>query len=253
MKVIYHKKRIRNIFSFFKIIIIFLKIKQILLASCDYDNPILRSNSCNRGCPPAQIEEKNCNINNTLIQTQFLNNIVLVSPGSFKYVDITTTLKGDLLIESSSQNEKYIRYFYGLKKDGKGYYKDKIINKDINNYSITSSTERYQSFIFTIKLNDIEDDNEYLVSITKDASRNIELYDFNNDTIYEKKLSTFFHSFQAICIRASVIKISNSDNYYILGITGKKYDNTGTATLTDWPAHWATASMTGAGLTPEKG
>ena len=185
MKVIYHKKRNRNISSFFKIIIIFFKIKQILLASCDYDTPILRSNSCNRGCTPAQIEEKNCNINNTLIQTQFLNNIVLVSPGSFKYIDITTTLKGDLLIESSSQNEKYIRYFYGLKKDGKGYYKDKIINKDINNYSITSSTERYQSFIFTIKLNDTENDNEYLVSITKDASRNIELYDFNDDTIYE--------------------------------------------------------------------
>ena len=76
--------------------------------------------------------------------------------------------------------------------------------------------------MFSIKLNDKNDDNEYLISIPKDASRNIELYDFNNDTIYEKKVTNFFH-LDVRCIRASVIKISNYN--YILGIIGVKYES----------------------------
>ena len=231
MKVIPQKNKIKNFFSFLKIIIFSIKLKEIILTSCDYGTPILRSGNCNRGCTPAQLESNNCNINNTLIQTQFLNNMIQISPGVFKYVDITTTLKGDLLLEATSidDSQKDTRYFYGLKQNGRGYFKDKITNKEISNYSLTNAGIRnYESFIFTIILNDTEDNNEYLINISKDSENNLELYDFNNDYIYEKVLSTFFHSNKVRCMRASIIKISDSNYNYILGIIALNYDKSGT-------------------------
>lgn len=230
MKEIYRKNKTKYYFSFFEIIIFYIKFKEIILSSCDYDTPILRSNECDRGCTPEQLREKNCNINNTLIETQFLNNIIQISPGVFKYVDITTTIKGDLLVEATSidSSQDHIRYFYGLKQNGRGYFQDKITNKEIPSYSLTNAGNRnYESFIFTIILNDTEDNNEYLINISKDSGNNLELYDFKNDYIYEKKLSTFFHSNSVRCISASVIKISDSNYNYIIGIIAISYDNYG--------------------------
>ena len=223
MKVIYQ-------ISFLEIIIFSINLKEILLTSCEYDTPILRSGNCDGGCTPEQIEDNNCNVNNTIIQTQYLNNMIQFSPGVLKYVDITTTLKGDLLVEatSSDDSQKNIRYFYGLKQNGRGYFKDKTTNKEISSYSLTNAQIRnYESFIFTIILNDTEDNNEYLINISKDAATNLELYDFNNDIIYEKVLSEFFHTNSVICMRASVIKISDSDYNYILGIIAFNYGNNG--------------------------
>ena len=221
MKVIYQ-------ISFLEIIIFSINLKEILLTSCEYDTPILRSGNCDGGCTPEQIEDNNCNVNNTIIQTQYLNNMIQFSPGVLKYVDITTTLKGDLLATSSDDSQKNIRYFYGLKQNGRGYFKDKTTNKEISSYSLTNAQIRnYESFIFTIILNDTEDNNEYLINISKDAATNLELYDFNNDIIYEKVLSEFFHTNSVICMRASVIKISDSDYNYILGIIAFNYGNNG--------------------------
>ena len=228
MKIRHQKNEIKRITIFFFKFIIIILIKPILLTNCDYDTPILRSNKCNAGCTFSQIEANNCNINNPLIQTQWLNDIIQVSPATFTYIDITTTLNGDLLVETSSSSSSLvnIRHFYGFKKNGRGYFIDKITNKEINNYSINSINSRYESFLFSIKLNDKNDDNEYLISIAKDSSRNIELYDFKNDRIYEEVLKTFFHSLQVRCIKASVIKVSNIENNYILGIIGLKFEPT---------------------------
>lgn len=87
-----------------------------------------------------------------------------------------------------------------------------------------------ESFIFSIRLNDKEDDNEYLINISKNATNNIELYDFNNDIIYEKILNNFFHSLSVRFMRVSVIKISNSENNCIIGIIVSKYDKEGKGT-----------------------
>ena len=221
----YLKYETKRIIVFFKFIIIIL-IKPMSLKDCDYDTPILRANKCNEGCTFSQIESNNCTINNSLIQTQWLNDIIQVSPTTYTYVDITTTLNGDLIVETSSSSHINVRNFYGLKKNGRGYFIDKITNKEINNYSINSIASRFESFLFSIKLNDKNDDNEYLISISKDSSRNIELYDFKNDRIYEEVLKTFFHSLQVRCIKASVIKVSNIENNYILGIIGLKFEPT---------------------------
>ena len=180
MKIIYQKNEKKRITIFFFKFIIINLIRPILLTNCDYDTPILRSNECNAGCTFLQIESNNCNINNPLIQTQWLNDIIQVSPANFTYLDIITTLNGDLLVEtsSSSSNQFNTRLFYGFKKNGRGYFIDKKTNKEINNYSINSINSRFESFLFSIKLNDKNDDNEYLIIIAKDSSRNIELYDF---------------------------------------------------------------------------
>ena len=53
----------------------------------------------------------------------------------------------------------------------------------------------YRSFLFGIKINDIEDENEYIISIPKDNGYNIELYDFKNKHSYDiMGINGYFYS-----------------------------------------------------------
>ena len=120
MKNIFNQKKdikINFINLILKLIIIISIVKQILTTSCEYDAPILQNNVCTvGGCTSSQFNESICKINNSVIQTQWLNNIIPVSSANYIYLDIITTLNGDLLIESSSFPEENKRLFYGLKK-----------------------------------------------------------------------------------------------------------------------------------------
>ena len=105
------------IFSFLKFMIILLKIKNILLDTCEYDTPIIKSNKCTVGeCKSTDFENNKCTINNTLIKTQWFNNFIPVSSLNHTYVDITTTLNGNLLVSTSSHPKQNNSRIYGLKK-----------------------------------------------------------------------------------------------------------------------------------------
>ena len=193
----------KNILFFFKILILLIKIKEFVLDPCDYDTPLYKSSSCIEGyCTPEQIENKVCIINNEIIETQWFNNILPVSTENFSYIDITTMLNGDLLIEASSYPKTEKREFYGLKKNGRPYFKNKENKKEIANYSMNTTLGRFESYIFGIKLNGSEDEREYLVSMTKDHSNNMELYDFENGKIYEVNNKNFFFNTQTNTIRS---------------------------------------------------
>ena len=207
-----------------KLIIIISIVKQILTTSCEYDTPILQNNVCTvGGCTSSQFNESICKINNSVIQTQWLNNIIPVSSANYIYLDIITTLNGDLLIESSSFPEENKRLFYGLKKNGREFFNDTKTLTKTPYCSINTSLSRYEAFIFSIKLNGEEDNKEYLISVPKDDDKNLELYDFYQNIVYEEATQTFFDS-QVFTFDSNAIKINSKDNYYILGICGRNWD-----------------------------
>ena len=198
---------------FFKIVILLIKIKEFFFESCDYDTPLYKGSSCIEGyCTPEQIENKVCIINNEIIETQWFNNILPVSTENYSYIDITTMLNGDLLIETSSYPRTQQREFYGLKKNGRPYFKNKENNKEIANYSMNTTSGRFESYIFGVKLNGTEDESEYLVSMTKDHANNMELYDFEKGITYEVNIKNFFFGAQTNTLSSSIIKLRTSDD-----------------------------------------
>ena len=224
MKIINNETK--SIFFLFIITIIIINIKEISLSFCEYDSPWLNtdSNSCFEGpCPPSDLNIKICILNNTVIQTQWFNNILPVSYSDYIYVDIIIMSNGDLLIETSSYPEQNKRIFYGLKKNGRPYFKDKETLKETPNYSIDTLYSRFESFISNIKLNGTNDDKEYIISIPKDADKNFELYNFENNTVYEKNIRDILKDLNVISYRGSVLKLNLTNNYYILGISGITY------------------------------
>ena len=92
---------------FFKCIIFLLEIWNILLENWEYGTPLFKNNQWIRGnCTTEQFENNTCTINNTLKKTQWFNNISPVSNLNYTYVDITTTLNGNLLIAFSSSSKQ---------------------------------------------------------------------------------------------------------------------------------------------------
>ena len=208
---------------FFKILILFIKIEHFSFDSCSYDAPFLKNQKCFEGyCSPQDFKDNKCSFNNTIIETQWFNNILQVSTENYSYIDIITMLNGDLLIETSSHPKRLRREFFGIKKNGRPYFMDKE-NKETTNRTIDTSYWRFESYIFGIKLNGTTDEEEYLVSMTKDHTNCIELYDFKNNITYEKVIKTFFFNLQVLTLRTSIIKLRTDDDYYILPICGILY------------------------------
>ena len=211
---------------FFKITFIILGIKNILLESCDYDTPLFKEDDCIKGpCSPDEYEENVCTLNNEIIKIQWLNDIEPVSNNDYLYLDIITLSKGALLIETSSYPEENKRIFYGIKKNGRPLFTESDTLKETSFKSVITSQGRQESFIFNIKLNGTEDDKEYVISVPKDHLKNIELYDYYNNEIYEQCARTTLKELSIFCFRGSAIKLNNINNDYILGISGINYSD----------------------------
>ena len=214
--------KISNINFIFIYCILINLFKLIFSIECEYNSPILKESKCIEGqCLPAEFQSKICIINNPLIKVQWLNNIIPISDTNFTYVDILTMSNGDLIIETSSFPSQLKRMFYGLKKNGRSYFRYK--ERKTSYYTINTTKARYESFIFGVKINGTEDNKEYLFSVPKDSDKSCELYDFENNSLYEVDLRTFF-GVQTFTFDTKVVKLTSNSDYYILGICGTKWE-----------------------------
>ena len=220
------KKSIKKTNFIFQIIFIILNIKNIILESCDYDTPLLKDNNCIKGpCTPTDYDENICTVNNEKVKTQWFNDIIPITEDYYVYLDIITMSNGELLIETSSYPLENRRIFYGIKKNGRPFFKESDTLKETSFHSMTTLTGRQESFIYNIKLNGPEDDKEYIISIPKDDIKYFELYDFYNDIVYEQSVRTTLKDLAVFSYRGSIIKL-NAINNYILGISGIIYTET---------------------------
>ena len=163
--------------------IFFLKIF-ILKCECERNTPILNQNRCElKYCSKESFVSGECSVNNTIIKTQQLNNIILFDSDKLRYGSFAINSKGDLVFECSTEDANGIRVFYWLNNDGSFYFENEngekvptktIIVKDGDQYLI-----RYEASIIFVLLNN---DKEYLLSIPL-FTGSVELYDFENNKV----------------------------------------------------------------------
>ena len=156
--------------------------------------------------------------------THGICNIILIGDKDFSYVNLANYSNGDLIVETTSLPGSSKRMFYGLKKNGREFFNANDLNKKTYYYSIEAKdqigndkNQRLEAEIFMATINEGENKgNQYLVSIGSNSSYT-ELYDFNNNKIYQNQTSSFL-SRQMNNIRGTVINYQlNNINYVLFG------------------------------------
>ena len=107
---------------------IFFSIKTI--QSCPKDYPILKDGQCIlEFCTKEQFNSGECQINNEIIQTQWLNNFINLEISYLRYVNFASCYNGDMILQSNTYPITKTRIFLGFKKNGRGFFLDKQTNK----------------------------------------------------------------------------------------------------------------------------
>ena len=184
----------------------------VFLKDWNKTQPILKENNCQLiYCEQSKFNTNECSINNTIIKTQWLNNIIRISEDYFRYINVVSNRNGDIFIETSPVTEGHNRIFYALKANGRFYFQ----NEETPFYKLDEMSiglRRHYSELYNIVLNN---DKEYLMSISTNGS--VEIYDFDNN---QRKYTTYNNFIQMENTYASIYNYGFTfeyfNNYYII-------------------------------------
>ena len=161
------------------------------------------------------------------LDTNILNNVLVFDSKNYRAGHFAFNSNGDMIIEYSSSNS---RLFYGLKKNGKFFFKDENQNEiPIKEITLGNNNNyRYESRNIFISLKNDSNSKEYLFSSGTQNSMT-ELFDLNNLNIDNCKLKTtseylsntiFSYTFSLLTIDGSkeylIIFLSQSNNNVII-------------------------------------
>ena len=225
----YNKNNKTKYTSKFSIIFFIFALFQLInksLAECPRDRPILISNECKmQYCSQEQFNSSYCKIDNSIVKTQWLNNIIQIGPLNYRYINFASYSNGDMVVETTSFPSDPKRYFYGLKNDGRPFFTDKNTHEETPSYVIETNYQnknKYESQAIIIKSSENGEDNgkEYFLSVSK-LDAYAELFDFNKDKIHYKTLKEFTGKDYINTHRHSFFFYKNSSNNYcyIFGFT----------------------------------
>ena len=169
---------------------------------------------------------------NKIINREELTSIIRYSLAdtSTSYATVGTTPLGNLICSASYYNALTIKYYYGLKENGRPYFKD-ANGVETEFISTDSDVARNEGNIFGIQLKNSGDDKEYIIAISNNAG-NFELYDFSGNTpvVYKINGQQFFGSGYNSFKYVSIFKLTNADNTYLLSVPYMSN--------TDWNKHF---------------
>jgi hypothetical protein len=152
---------------------IFLTKIRISKSECQKTIPYLRGDECSSDiCTDDELLNNICSINNSIIKTQWLNNILIFDQYNFRAGNFAINDDGDMIIEYSENNQ---RLFYGLKKDGSYLFNDDTSHSKIISFENSETMKRFESKNIFIYIND----KQYLFSTGTSISIS-ELYDLDN-------------------------------------------------------------------------
>ena len=207
-------------------------IKSIITEDCSFDEPILVQNlGCKLSyCNKAQFESNYCSINNTIVKTQWLNNIIKLGGLTYRYINFVSYSNGNMVVETTCYPGEPKRYFYGLKANGRPLFTDKETNNETPYYMKETYQEqhphkgKYEAEAIVIKSSESNENNgkEYFLSVSK-LECYAEIFDFKNDNIYIRPVQNFNRPIRYIkSTRHSFfpLKSSNQQYYYVFGFVG---------------------------------
>ena len=220
------KIKYREFFLTLSLLIFFLLslLKPSFSFECNTTHPILKNNACHLiYCSNSEFENSICQINNTIIKEQWLNNIIEFGPKDFRYLSFAFTSLNDIIIETTKFPESPIRIFFGLKKNGRFYFINNNTEVPFSSLNISEPgleiQQRYESENTFIKLSNTEQ-NEFLLSFGN-SNYNVEIFDINLTFVSRMNLRPFLN-ITGICnsdlFSLFKLKSDQSKNYYILAI-----------------------------------
>ena len=130
------------------------------------------------------------------------------------------TKNGNLILLASTNSDDYAgnRLFYIIKSNGRGNF----INGPFYFFE-TGFNKKTNGIIIPIKLNNTNDDKEYILSIS--SNNNFELYDLNeNRNVYTKSLHDIYNR-DYVYTEGSISTYVELDKNYFFGFIGKYGSN----------------------------
>jgi len=123
------------------LLFLFLNISFQEAQECPKDLPIKYKNECSiKYCIESEYLNRNCVVNNNVIKTQWLNNIILIGDISYKYSYPYFDFDNNLIIvtypyDDNIESEIHrSRIFYGIQKNGRPLFYDR--NSDFQSKKI---------------------------------------------------------------------------------------------------------------------
>ena len=159
-------------------------------------------------------------INNAIIRTQFPNNIIIVGEISFRYLNFISLSNEDMIFETTSYPTNNKRIFYGLKKNGRGYFK-KSNREEETPFNYLVADNEAEGKLESINYNLMIHNKEYIISIGRLYSYT-EIFNFDTNQIISYKTKDIFEGIDQYNLRPNLIKIE--DNNFIFSSITKKDD-----------------------------
>ena len=217
----------RNSFHFkFVLLTIIYKIIRTELNNCSIYTPLMMHNQCTiQYCSKEQFESKVCQVNNTIIKTQWLNNIISIGNIFFRYINFASYSNGDMVVETTQYPQNSYRMFYGLKKNGRPLFINKTTNGETPYYATqvkgqtNGHSGKTEAIAEIIRFSEVGNGEEYFFSISKLDCYG-EIFDFTNDIIYQKSVVTFSKYKFTITYRHAMVpykKMSLNSYFYLFG------------------------------------
>ena len=235
MKIIKSKTKRKIFFDFNSLLIISFILLFAPIESnenCGRDIPILKESQCYLlYCSKDQFDSGECQINNTIIKTQWLNNFINIKISFTRYVSFASYSNGDMILQAGTYPKSKKRFFLGFKKNGRCFFIDEQTNKPTYFHSFEVNQDdsfgKYESENIAIKMkNSSNEIEEFLFSISKKVSY-VEIYDFKNDIIYQKILNNFSNNETITSFQHVIIPLftSSTDFSYIFGFIKNDEEN----------------------------
>ena len=203
----------RLIFYFLIKIIILNKVSSM----CEKDKPFLKNGICSETkCTDTEISDETCIIDNDILKTQWITNLITLSPVKYSNIDIFNTTNQDLIIETSPYPGNNKILFYGFKSNGRQYYENQT-------YHITTTYDRNDAFNTILNFNN----KDYIISICgKDGMT--ELFDIEQNLIVFSKSTKELFGENIYSTRNTLIELLSDESgikYHVFAYISQDSDN----------------------------
>ena len=159
-----------------------------------------------------------------------LDNIIRLGNKYFRFIHFSSNLEGDMIVDTSAYPEVDTIYkerrFFGLKKNGRFYFKDDN-NEETPFASIFIDKFKPYSESCFIQLSNTENNKEYLLSISSKSNYYVELYDLekldSSIILMDEYIGEIGISERSVLFKSS---LKSTINYNICGfVTSDSEDN----------------------------
>ena len=200
------------------------------IQECSKDTPIKYQNKCSlKYCTESEFINGNCVVNNNIIRTQWLNNIILIGDISYKYSYPYFDLDNNLIIatypyDDNEESEIYrSRIFYGIQTNGRPlFYNKKKGFQSKKIYNLSYILPKKISKAISIKAFTIENENNFYnyTFLIGTSDEYTELFKFDNTYFKRGGINSFFGDI--LSSKRFYIETSNNKNETLLAYIGYK-------------------------------